>query len=41
VLADALDYGKRTAVPDSEALSGTASNKKLARGSAIENGVAG
>jgi len=40
VLADTLDDGKRTAVPDSEAFSGTASNKELARGSAIEHRVA-
>ncbi len=41
VLADTFDNGKRTAVADSETLPGAAGEKKLARGRAVEHGVAG
>src|SRR5258708_3781924 len=41
VLADALDYGKRTAIPDSETLAGAAGNKELARRGAVEHRVSG
>src|SRR5713226_6783191 len=41
VLADALDYSKRTAVSDSETLAGSAGNKELARRGAVKHGIAG